>query len=107
MDVGVMRDMMQSMPVAEMYGVDAGPSETHYGNNMPMTAGSECTITGTLNGQVATLRCAPLPRSGVREAVTDAGTASRTQGREGLSFVVLRRPRVDGGCCQARDCCER
>ena len=53
MDVGVMSDMMQSMPVAEMYGIDVGASETHYGNNMPMTAGSEYTIACTLNGQTA------------------------------------------------------
>lgn len=31
---------MMSMPVAQMYGVDAGPVETHYGNNVPMTPGS-------------------------------------------------------------------
>lgn len=54
MQFGAMSNMMQSMPVAEMYGVDAGPSETHYGNNMPMTAGADYTVTCTLNGQTAT-----------------------------------------------------
>lgn len=54
MTVGAMNSMMEIMPVAEMRGLDDGPSDTHYGNNMPMNAGSDYTITCTINGQTAT-----------------------------------------------------
>ena len=54
MTMGSSTSSMASISVAQMYGVDAGPVETHYGNNVPMTAGQVYTISGTLNDQTAT-----------------------------------------------------
>lgn len=54
MGMGTSSSSMTSMPVAQMYGVDAGPVETQYGNNVPMTPGQDYTITSTLNDQTAT-----------------------------------------------------
>lgn len=54
MAMGTSISSMTSMPVAQMYGVDAGPVETHYGNNVPMTPGQDYKISCTLNDQTAT-----------------------------------------------------
>lgn len=54
MTMGAMNAAADTIPVAEMQGVDEGPGDTHYGNNVPMTTGDEYTITCTLNGQTAT-----------------------------------------------------
>ena len=42
---------MASMPVSEMQGVDKGATDIHYGNNLPMTPGTQYTVKITLNGQ--------------------------------------------------------
>ncbi len=58
MTIGAVNAGMDTMPVAEMQGVDEGPSDTHYGNNVPMTIGDTYTVTATLNGQTATFTVA-------------------------------------------------
>lgn len=54
MTMGAMNAAMASMPVAQMQGVGKGTADTHYGNNLPMTTGTEYTITCTVNGQTGT-----------------------------------------------------
>lgn len=43
--------MTTSIPVAEMQGLDRMPADTHYGNNVSMTAGGRYRLTVTINGQ--------------------------------------------------------
>lgn len=54
MTMGTSGTSMAAMPVAEMQGIGQGAADTHYGNNMPMTAGQQYSVTTTLNGQSAT-----------------------------------------------------
>jgi hypothetical protein len=42
-----------AMPVAEMRGLDEPATQTHYGNNVPMTTGTS-TVAFTVNGQTGT-----------------------------------------------------
>ncbi len=53
MMVGVDGADAQAMPVAEMRGLDDPATQTHYGNNVPMTAGAHM-VTFTVNGQTGT-----------------------------------------------------
>lgn len=45
-----------NLPVAAMQGVEAGPSDYHYGNNATLQPGHRYTITVRLHGETATLR---------------------------------------------------
>lgn len=49
-----------SVPVAVMEGVDAGPADLHYGNNVEVVAGHAYTVEVAVAGEVATFH---LPRS--------------------------------------------
>ncbi len=44
-----------NIPIAKMYGLDAGVSETHFGNNVALAAGSY-TIVVTVGGEAATFQ---------------------------------------------------
>jgi hypothetical protein len=46
-----------AMPVAEMRGLDEPATQTHYGNNVPMTPGTS-TVAFTVNGQTGTFTIA-------------------------------------------------
>jgi hypothetical protein len=45
----------QSMPVAEMRGLDEPATQTHYGNNVPMVPGTSM-VSFTVNGQTGTFK---------------------------------------------------
>lgn len=49
---------VQDVSVAEMRGLDEPATETHYGNNMPMSGGPHV-VTFTINGQTATFKVTP------------------------------------------------
>jgi hypothetical protein len=48
----------QDVSVAEMRGLDEPATETHYGNNIPMSGGSHV-VTFTINGQTGTFQVTP------------------------------------------------
>jgi hypothetical protein len=48
----------QDVSVAEMRGLDEPATETHYGNNMPMSGGPHV-VTITINGQTGTFQVTP------------------------------------------------
>jgi len=41
------------VPVAVMYGLDEGPAETHYGNNVDLKTGQKVRVVVKLNGRTA------------------------------------------------------
>ncbi len=45
------KTMTITVPIATMEGVDEGPSDYHYGNNVALTAGHEITVTVKLTGE--------------------------------------------------------
>ena len=47
--------MTTSIPVAEMQGLSRMTADTHYGNNVSMTAGGHYRLTVTINGQSGTI----------------------------------------------------
>ena len=51
----------EDIPIAQMYGIKEGPSDTHFGNNVSMPPGND-TIEITVNGEKASLPVAvPAP----------------------------------------------
>jgi hypothetical protein len=46
---------VQQLPIAKMYGIAEGPSDTHFGNNLSLPAGNY-TIDAIVNGERATFR---------------------------------------------------
>jgi hypothetical protein len=52
--MGAMGASLASMPVSRMQGVDKEASDIHYGNNLPMTPGTQYTVKVTINGQSTT-----------------------------------------------------
>ena len=49
-------NMAETVPVATMYGVMAGMSDLHYGNNVTMPSNRDYTVNVTVNGQQATFK---------------------------------------------------
>ena len=48
--------MTTAIPVAEMQGLDRMVADTHYGNNVSMTAGGHYRLTVTINGQSSVIK---------------------------------------------------
>ncbi len=53
-DAGATGSMMMNISVAEMRGVTAGSSDTHYGNNLKLVPGHMYKVTVKLHGESAT-----------------------------------------------------
>ena len=50
------QNMSTNVPIATMYGVQAGMDDFHYGNNVVMPANRDYTVNVAVNGQTATFK---------------------------------------------------
>jgi hypothetical protein len=48
---------VQQVPIAKMYGIEEGPSDTHFGNNVSLAAGNY-TVDVIVNGEKASFTVA-------------------------------------------------